>query len=82
MMAGYTVSSEGLLTVTETMYSPAYFAIGIPENDSDWADIVNYALHELWLSGEFQEIYEKWFGNDSMCPIPMNNNHMEPQVAG
>jgi polar amino acid transport system substrate-binding protein len=82
MRAGYTVSPEGQLTVTETLYSPAYFAIGIPENDSDWKDMVNYALHELWLSGEFQEIYEKWFGTESMCPIPLNNHHMEPQVAG
>jgi len=82
MRAGYTVSPEGQLSVTETLYSPAYFAIGIPENASDWRDMVNYALHELWLTGEFQEIYEKWFGTESMCPIPMNNHHMEPQVVG
>ncbi|PIE53516.1 hypothetical protein CSA37_00735 [Candidatus Fermentibacteria bacterium] len=82
MRAGYTVGPETLLAVTETLYSPAYFAIGVPENDSDWADIVNYALHELWLSGEFHQIYEKWFGPESMCPIPMNGHHMEPQIEG
>lgn len=76
------VGPGGILAVTKTPYSPAYFGIGLPENDSDWRDAVNYALHDLWISGEFQKIYDKWFGPKSMCPIPLGENRMEPYVKG
>lgn len=80
--AGHVVGPEGVLTVTETPYSPAYFGIGVPENDSDWRDVLNYSLHDLWTSGEFHEIYEKWFGPESECPIPLGDHQMEPFVIG
>ena len=82
MRAGHRVGPEGVLAVTETAYSPAYFGIGVPENDSDWRDAVNYALHDLWTSGEYHRIYDKWFGPDSMCPIPLGPNRMWPFVIG
>ena len=82
MRAGHKVGKAGPLAVTATPYSPAYFGIGLPENDSDWRDIINYALHDLWDSGEFQKIYEKWFGENSMCPLPMGANRMTPFVKG
>jgi polar amino acid transport system substrate-binding protein len=80
--AGHKVGPGGILAVTETPYSPAYFGIGVPEDDSRWRDVLNYCLHDLWNSGEFREIYNKWFGPDSMCPIPLGENHMEPFVNG
>ena len=82
MKMNYKVGPKGILAVTKTPYSPAYFGIGVPENDSDWRDVVNYALHDLWNSGEFQTIYNKWFGEDSMCPIPLGDHGMEPFVEG
>jgi polar amino acid transport system substrate-binding protein len=82
MKAGHRVGPNGNLAVTETIYSPAYFGIGVPENDSDWRDTLNYCLHDLWNSGEFSKIYEKWFGEDSMCPIPIEDNKMNPFVIG
>ncbi len=72
----------GVLAATDTPYSPAYFGIGVPENDSRWRDALNYALHDLWLSGEYQTIYSKWFGPSSMCPIPLGDHRMEPFVKG
>jgi len=82
MKANYNVGKKGPLQVTKTSYSPTYFGIGVPENDSKWRDAVNYALHDLWSSGEFQKIYDKWFGPKSMCPIPLEGNKMEPFVEG
>lgn len=82
MKAGHKVGPDGVLFVTDTPYSPAYFGIGVPENDSDWRDVLNYCLHDLWESGEFHAIHEKWFGPDSMCPTPLGNHHMEPLVKG
>ncbi|HEY3322493.1 MAG TPA: transporter substrate-binding domain-containing protein [Planctomycetota bacterium] len=82
MRAGHKVGPDGILLVTETPYSPAYFGIGVPENDSRWRDTLNYCLHDLWLSGEFQKTYEKWFGAKSMCPVPLGEHKMEPFVKG
>ncbi len=82
VLAGNKVGATGDLVTTPTKYSNAYFGLGVRENDSDWRDAVNYALHDLWLSGEYQQIYEKWFGPNSNCPVPLGNNRMEPFVKG
>jgi polar amino acid transport system substrate-binding protein len=82
MRAGHKVGPGGPLAVTATPYSPAYFGIGVRENDSDWRDALNYCVHDLWTSGEFQKIHDKWFGPKSMCPIPLAGHHMEPFVEG
>jgi polar amino acid transport system substrate-binding protein len=82
MLAGHKVGPGGVLAVTDTPYSPTFFGIGVPENDSKWRDTLNYCLHDLWLSGEFQTIYDKWFGPKSMCPIPLKDHKMEPFVQG
>jgi polar amino acid transport system substrate-binding protein len=82
MLAGHKVRPGGDLAVSDTPYSPTHFGIGVPENDSRWRDTLNYSLHDLWLSGEFARIYDRWFGPDSMCPIPLTNHRMEPFVKG
>lgn len=82
MKAGHKVGQGGVLAVSETPYSPAYFGIGVSENDSKWRDVLNYALHDLWESGEFLKIYTKWFGAESMCPLPLGTNRLEPFVKG
>ncbi len=82
MKAGHKVGGDGVLAVTATPYSPAFFGVGVQENDSDWRDALNYCLHDLWNSGEFMKIYDKWFGPASMCPIPIGDYRMEPFVNG
>jgi len=38
------------------------WAITIRQNDTKWRSFVNVAMQELWLSGKYQELYEKHFG--------------------
>ena len=53
-------------------HNPVQFGIGVPNNDSAWRDAVNYALQDLWKSGEFEEIYAGWFeGEDAMIQLPL-----------
>jgi polar amino acid transport system substrate-binding protein len=80
--AGHKVGANGNLAVTDTPYSPTYFGIGLPQNDSRWRDVVNFSLQDLWLNGEFQKIYDKWFGRESMTPMPLGDHRMEPFVKG
>ena len=82
MMSGYKFGPGQRLNVTDASYSAAHYGIGVQQNDSQWRDVVNYSLHDLWLSGEYQKMYEKWFGPNSNTPIPLGNNHMDPFVDG
>ncbi|NMC35285.1 MAG: transporter substrate-binding domain-containing protein, partial [Veillonellaceae bacterium] len=51
--------------------SPEPYGLGVAENESDFRDFVNIALMEMWASGEYQKIYEKWFGKDTKFYIPL-----------
>jgi len=53
------------LTLLPGGHNPVQFGVGVPENDSEWRDTVNLALQEVWKSGEYQELYDKWFVADA-----------------
>lgn len=46
------------------MFSTEPFGIGVRQGDSAMRDIVNETLQELWKSGEYRELYVKWFGEE------------------
>ncbi|MCP5011157.1 MAG: transporter substrate-binding domain-containing protein [Aestuariibacter sp.] len=53
-------------------HNPVQFGIGVPNNDSDLRDQVNYALQELWKDGTYQTIYDRWFvGSDRILDLPL-----------
>ncbi|WP_243362139.1 ABC transporter substrate-binding protein [Fundidesulfovibrio terrae] len=47
------------------------YGLGMVENDSKFRDAVNFALMEMWTTGEYQKIYDKWFGKDTKFYIPL-----------
>jgi len=49
------------LTLLPGGHNPVQFGIGVAENDSEWRDSVNLALQEVWKSGDYQQMYDKWF---------------------
>ena len=57
--------------VGEAISSEPY-GLGLPQNDSKYRSAVNAALMELWNTGEYQKIYDKWFGKDTKFYIPLN----------
>jgi polar amino acid transport system substrate-binding protein len=44
--------------------------IGVKEDDSRLRDEVNYALQRIETSGEYDRIYDRWFGQESDTPMP------------
>jgi len=47
------------------------YGLGLPQNQSHYRSAVNAALMKLWTSGEYQKIYDKWFGKDTKFYIPL-----------
>jgi polar amino acid transport system substrate-binding protein len=51
------------------LFSVEPFGIGIRQGDSELRDAVNFALQDLWTSGEYTALYRKWFNADPTYPI-------------
>jgi len=47
------------------------YGLGLPENDSDFRDLVNRTLVDLWNTGEYLKIYNKWFGPKTNFYLPL-----------
>lgn len=48
------------------------YGLGVPENESNFRDFVNRSLAKMWVNGEYQEIYNKWFGKDTNYHLPLD----------
>lgn len=59
------------LTLLPGGHNPVQFGVGVPENDSEWRDTVNLALQEVWKSGDYQELYDMWFIDESSRVIDL-----------
>ena len=59
------------LTLLPGGHNAVQFGVGVPENDSEWRDDVNFALQNIWTSGEFQELYDPWFVDEDTRLIPL-----------
>jgi polar amino acid transport system substrate-binding protein len=51
------------------MFSVEPFGIGVRQGDSDLRDEINFALQDLWTSGEYATLYRKWFNAEPTMPI-------------
>ena len=47
--------------------------IGVRENDSRMRDRINYGLQRIESSGDYDEIYDRWFGPESDTPVPLRH---------
>ena len=56
--------------VLGSFYSGSLYGIGVPSNDSAWRDEVSFALQELMADGTYDQIYDKWFGENGQFPLP------------
>ncbi len=63
--------NPGEWVITEEFFSREPYAIGVLENDSDFRDVVNKTLADLWTNGGYAKIYNKWFGPDSKYHTPL-----------
>jgi polar amino acid transport system substrate-binding protein len=90
-IAGYTEDAEvlisfvkhnrGLRVLLNEGTGPKLDGVGTRQNQSSMLDAVNFALQDIATSGEYSQIYNRWFGQASSVPLPLQG-HIEVWPAG
>lgn len=65
--ANYYLQKEGIIddyNIIDAGYANEAFGVGVRKSDQTLVDNINKAFTELYKEGKFQEISEKWFGDD------------------
>lgn len=65
--ANYYLKEEGILAyhnIIDAGFKNEAFAVGARKSDTTLVDNINKAFAELYKEGKFQEISQKWFGED------------------
>ncbi|HDI60276.1 MAG TPA: transporter substrate-binding domain-containing protein [Desulfobacteraceae bacterium] len=71
ILLGYAAKEPGTYELVGDFFSDEPYGIGLPENDSDWRDAVNFAIQDMWRDGTYMKIYNKWYGPDTPYYFPM-----------
>ncbi len=62
----FSKSPNDYMISSETFGPPEPYGIMMPKNDADFHKVVNDALRNIFVSGDINRIYDKWF----MTPLP------------
>jgi polar amino acid transport system substrate-binding protein len=68
ILQGFAKNNDGFKIVGER-FSVEPFGVGVRQGDSALRDEINFAIQDLWTSGQYAELYRKWFGADPDVPI-------------
>ncbi len=49
-------------------------AIAVPQDDSAWRDLINFALQDMAADGTWKKIYDKWFGPETAYAFPLGRS--------
>ncbi len=71
ILLGYAAKKPGAYELVGDFFSNEPYGIGLPEDDSDLRDAVNFALQDMWADGTYMKIYNKWYGPDTPYAFPM-----------
>ncbi|NQV18305.1 MAG: transporter substrate-binding domain-containing protein [Armatimonadetes bacterium] len=72
ILIGFSALEPGKYELVGDFLSNEPYGMGLPENDSDWRDAVNFAIQDIWNDGTYLNIYNKWYGPDSSFYLPMS----------
>jgi len=73
MLASFAKHDASLAILDGDAIGVKHDGIGVRENDSRIRDAVNFALQAIETSGEYERIYNRWFGPASETPIPLHH---------
>ncbi|MEB3193359.1 MAG: amino acid ABC transporter substrate-binding protein [Snowella sp.] len=80
---------KSLVVVPTLPYQYESYACSLPKDDSDWRNLVNYALVQ-YMEGIVSDqtaavqVFEKWFGEDGVAPYPRDtiNDYFQGIING
>lgn len=70
VLARYAAKDPALTVLGDEGIGVKLDGIGVRSDDSATRDEINYALQRIFASGEYDEIYDRWFGPNSETPVP------------
>jgi polar amino acid transport system substrate-binding protein len=70
VLARYAAKDPSLTVLGDEGIGVKLDGIGVRADDSATRDEVNFALQRIFASGEYDEIYDRWFGPSSETPVP------------
>lgn len=70
ILAGFAKNDPGLVVLDQPI-GVKLDGIGIRRGDSRMRGAVDFALQDLFASGEWRKIYDRWFGPSSNTPVPV-----------
>jgi ABC-type amino acid transport substrate-binding protein len=68
ILQGFSKDNKGFKIVGD-LFSVEPFGIGVRQGDSNLRDAINFAIQELWTSGQYKEMYKSYFGEEPRVPI-------------
>jgi polar amino acid transport system substrate-binding protein len=76
VLLSYAKKNPGLRVLIAEGTGPKLDGVGVRQNQSKMLNAVNFALQDIAKSGEYEEIYNRWFGPSSQVPLPLQG-HIE-----
>ena len=64
--------SPGDWDVVGEFYTYEPYGLAMRKNDTDFRNVVDFTLMEAIESGEYQKLYDKWFGPRGEVPYPLS----------
>lgn len=61
----YASRSSGRFQLIKGNEAPVPLAVAVPQDDSAWRDLINFAIQDMAADGSLTKIYDKWFGPDT-----------------
>jgi polar amino acid transport system substrate-binding protein len=71
ILSSFAKNDPSLAVLADESIGVKLDGIGVAENNSKLLDAVNHALQAVAASGEYDEIYNRWFGPESNTPVPL-----------
>jgi ABC-type amino acid transport substrate-binding protein len=66
--------NPGEWDVVGEFYTYEPYGMAMRKNDSDFRNLVDFTLMEAIESGEYQKLYDKWFGPRGEVPYPLSES--------
>jgi len=66
----YSSKSSGRFEMISVSENIEPISVAVPQDDSAWRDLINFAIQDMAEDGSFKKIYDKWFGPNTPHAFP------------